>query len=79
MRDFPLFQIWCHRDLYRGHGWTFGFYLAPWPREEHAPGDMVRALVMLEGFVSKRDGLRWFWWFADPADRKPRLTDNGDR
>jgi hypothetical protein len=66
---FPLLYVYAHRDVYAGHGWIFGFYLAPWPREEHFTGEMVRALVMLDGHWSSRDGLRLNWWFSDPSQR----------
>ena len=66
----PFFRAWCHRDICRGYGWLFGFWLAPWPREEHYEGDMARALCMVDGFasLSRRDFRVWLWC-ADPADR----------
>ena len=68
--EYPLFHCWLHRDPFRGRGWCFGFFLAPWPRSEHQVGDMVRALVVLDGFfdLSRREFGAW-WRFADPADR----------
>lgn len=68
--DFPLFHSWFERDAYRGEGWIFGFFLAPCPREEHEQGEMVRALVHLDGQLSFRPfRIRAYWWFFDPADR----------
>lgn len=69
-KPFPLFRAWCHRDWYRGYGWVFGFCVAPWPKEERQPGDMLRALFTLDGFVSFGPWrLRIWLWAADPADR----------
>ena len=67
---FPFFYAWCHPDFYRGYGWSFGFYFAPWPREEHKVGDLVRALCLVEGFFCLKPKRFWIYlWSADPADR----------
>ena len=76
MTELPLFYWWCERDLYRGYGWRFGFFLAPWPREEQEEGGMLYALFMLDGFVSSRGGSRLWWLFADPANRPIPHKDN---
>ncbi len=66
----PFVRFWLHPDVYRlNGGWRFGFWFAPWPREEHHEGDMVNALVMFDGSWSKDWGLSIYLWMADDARR----------
>lgn len=71
----PFFYAWFCRDVYRGYGWSFGLFFAPWPREEHFEGDMVRALLFIDGFVCfERLTGCIYTWCADPSERPIGVT-----
>lgn len=55
---FPFFRCWLHRSFMRMEGWEFGFYFAPWPKEEHTEGGMIRAMVHFDGFICFKP---WRW------------------
>lgn len=65
--NFPFFYWWACKGLNLGGDWTFGFYFAPCPGQEHLVGDIVRALVHFELRVG--NGIKFLDWSFDPANR----------
>lgn len=71
MDEFPKFHWWFRRCIYRKTGWDFGFFYKPWPRELHQEGDMVMALIHLDGHISLRP---WRWrLYVWRAGKPPEL------
>lgn len=69
MKRLPFFKLWCHRSVYRQHGWEIGFWFAPFPIEDQEPGMHVLALAFFEICTTPGRWPVFHFWSADPSLR----------
>lgn len=53
------------------HAWSFGFAIAPWPREEQSRGSFVRCLAGFEGRLALFPFRFQVQGWTDDAARRP--------